>query len=95
MTVGVRRAETDAEQADAIAVRKTVFVEEQGVPEDLELDGKDDEAVHFVAYAAGKSDEKPSDDADRRPVGVGRLREVGDRTGKVERIAVLKERRGE
>ncbi|WP_128478325.1 GNAT family N-acetyltransferase [Halorussus pelagicus] len=94
MTVEVRRAETDAERADGIAVRKTVFVEEQGVPEDLELDGKDDESLHFVAYAEGESNEETLAD-DRRPVGVGRLREVGDRTGKVERIAVLKANRGE
>jgi len=95
MTVGVRRAETDAERADAIEVRKAVFVEEQGVPEELELDGKDDEAVHFVAYAEGESSGESSGDADRLPVGVGRLREVGDRTGKVERIAVLADYRGE
>jgi predicted GNAT family N-acyltransferase len=108
MTVEVRRAETDAERADALAVRRAVFVEEQGVPEPLEVDGRDDESVHFVVYAESETesegrDADPSerDDADnpgpddRRPIGAGRLREVGDGVGKVERIAVLKPRRGE
>ncbi len=103
MTVEVRRAETDAERADALEVRRAVFVEEQGVPEDLEMDGRDGESIHFVAYdadaAAGESSER--DDADdpgpdnRRPIGAGRLREVGDGVGKVERIAVLQPHRGE
>jgi len=89
MTVTVRRARSDDERADALAVRREVFIEEQGVPEDLEVDGKDDEAVHFVAY----------DDGD--PVGAARLRgtdadPVSDAsTGKVERVAVVADRRGD
>ncbi|UPW00037.1 GNAT family N-acetyltransferase [Halorussus gelatinilyticus] len=98
MTVEVRRAETDAERADALEVRRSVFVEEQGVPEDLEVDGKDDESIHFVAYAEGEGESERRDAADTdglRPVGAGRLREVGEGVGKVERIAVLKPHRGE
>lgn len=102
MTVEARRAETDAERADALAVRRTVFVEEQGVPEALEVDGRDDESIHFVVYAESEdesegrdTDPSESDDADARPIGAGRLREVGEGVGKVERIAVLKPRRGE
>ncbi|NEU57126.1 GNAT family N-acetyltransferase [Halorussus sp. MSC15.2] len=93
MSYEVRRAETETERADALSVRFEVFVDEQGVPEDVEIDGKDDESIHFVGYAEGERGE--GTDADRAPVGVGRLREVGDRTGKVERIAVLEEHRGE
>ncbi|UPV73993.1 GNAT family N-acetyltransferase [Halorussus limi] len=95
MTVGVRRAETEAERTDALAVRSEVFVEEQGVPEDLELDGKDDEAIHVVGYAEGESSDGRADGETPRPVGAGRLREVGDGVGKVERVAVLKPHRGE
>ncbi|WP_435177970.1 GNAT family N-acetyltransferase [Halorussus sp. AFM4] len=95
MTGEVRRAETDVEREDAFAVRFEVFVEEQGVPEDLEVDGKDDEAVHFVGYAADESSDGSGSDADPRPVAAARLREVGDATGKVERVAVLEERRGD
>lgn len=84
-------ARSEAERADAFAVRHAVFVAEQGVPEDLELDEYDDEATHFVAYDGGEA------------VGAARLRgyegdddTAGDpRTAKVERVAVLEARRGE
>jgi predicted GNAT family N-acyltransferase len=80
---GVRVVETDAELANALAVRRAVFVDGQGVPEDRERDGKDGEAVHFVA----------SDDG--RAIGAARLREIDPSTGKVERVAVREPRRGE
>ena len=73
---------TDDELADALAVRRAVFIEEQGVPEHLEVDGNDDSATHFVAY-----------DGDR-PVGAARFRPYDDSTAKVERVAVLKPERG-
>lgn len=95
MTGDVRRAETDAEREDALEVRHGVFVEEQGVSPELEADGKDDEAIHFVGYAECESSGDDSDATDRRPVAAGRLRTTGDGVGKVERIAVLAERRGE
>ncbi|PSQ44610.1 GNAT family N-acetyltransferase [Halobacteriales archaeon SW_5_68_122] len=78
----VRRVETDDELADALAVRRAVFVEEQGVPEHLEVDGNDESATHFVA-----------NDGDR-PVGAARFRPHDDSTAKVERVAVLKPERG-
>jgi predicted GNAT family N-acyltransferase len=49
----VREARDDAERAAAMSVRHAVFVEEQDVPEDLEVDGLDDEAVHLVAVRDG------------------------------------------
>jgi predicted GNAT family N-acyltransferase len=87
--VEVHVAETAAEREDAIAIRKTVFIEEQDVPEHLELDGRDQECLHFVAY--------DGDD----PVGAARLRpledtgDAGVTTAKVERVAVLEGRREE
>lgn len=87
MSVTVARARSDSERADALAVRERVFVEEQDVPVDRERDGRDGEAVHLVAY-----------DGDRA-VGAARLRDYGEsegvRVGKLERVAVLPERRGE
>jgi predicted GNAT family N-acyltransferase len=80
---GVRVVETDAERADALAVRHAVFVDGQGVPEARERDGRDDAAVHFVAYD------------DDTAIGAARLREVESGTGKVERVAVREARRGE
>ncbi len=74
--------EDDAEFEAALAVRRAVFVEEQGVPEHRELDGRDDTAVHFVAY-----------DGDRA-VGAARLREYDAARAKVERVAVREADRG-
>jgi predicted GNAT family N-acyltransferase len=84
----IRRASHEEEIADAISIRRDVFIDEQGVPEARELDGKDDEAIHFVAY-----------DEDT-PIGVARLRayrggETKEDRAKVERVAVRKRRRGE
>jgi predicted GNAT family N-acyltransferase len=62
----------------AQTIRRTVFIEEQGIPEKLEIDEiNDQECVHAVAFV------------DKRPVGTGRL----FRDGHVGRMAVLKEHR--
>lgn len=71
-----------AAPADAVAIRRRVFIEEQGVPEAEELDGHDAECAHFLAR-----------DAAGRPIGCARLRAVGARH-KVERVAVTPELRG-
>jgi predicted GNAT family N-acyltransferase len=78
----IRRLPGDATLADAHAVRRVVFIEEQDVDEDIEMDGEDDNAVHYVVY-----------DGDR-PVGTARLR-ITDGIGKPERVAVRKSHRGE
>ncbi len=57
----IRLADSPEDRAAAYAVRFDVFVTEQQVPADLELDELDGAADHFVAY-----------DGDR-PVGAGRL----------------------
>ncbi|QLD87167.1 GNAT family N-acetyltransferase [Natronomonas halophila] len=77
----VRRVDSEAEMADALTVRREVFIEEQGVPEDLEIDGKDEEAIHFVAYSGGDA------------VGAARLREHDEAAAKVERVAVVEDER--
>jgi predicted GNAT family N-acyltransferase len=69
---------------DALALRKRVFVEEQDVPLDREVDGRDPEATHFLVRDAGE------------PVATARVREYdGGSALKVERVAVAGERRGE
>ena len=68
--------------AGAVALRRRVFIEEQGVPEAEELDGKDAERTHFLAR-----------DASGRPIGCACLRPYGAQH-KVERVAVLPESRG-
>jgi predicted GNAT family N-acyltransferase len=64
---------------ELFAVRRTVFIEEQGVPEALELDEHDPRSLHAVAR-----------DAQGRAIGTGRL--VDD--GHVGRLAVLASWRG-
>jgi len=83
MSVDVRVADGEDDREAALTVRREVFIEEQGVSEDVEMDGKEDEAVHFLAIA------------DDDPVGTARLREVEPGVGKVERVAVVADHRGE
>ncbi len=64
------------------SVRKAVFVQEQGVPADLEWDGKDRECTHVLAELVIG--------AKRDAVGTGRL--LPD--GKIGRMAVLSKYRG-
>jgi predicted GNAT family N-acyltransferase len=78
--VKLKVVENQKELEDAFSIRKTVFVEEQNVPLEEEIDQFEDEAVHFVLYN------------DSAPIGAGRFRVV-DGYGKVERICVLKEAR--
>jgi len=77
MTVEFRVATAPQEMDAAIAVRMEVFVAEQGVPEELERDEYDADALHVVALVDG------------RIVGTGRLvvRVPGD--GLIGRMAVL------
>jgi predicted GNAT family N-acyltransferase len=72
----VKIALTEQEKKDAFSVRREVFIVEQGVPEEEEIDQFEEEATHIVLY-----------DGDQ-PVGAGRFRLV-DGYGKVERICVL------
>jgi predicted GNAT family N-acyltransferase len=78
--VTVKIVENQKELEDAYSVRKTVFVEEQAVPLEEEIDAYEEEAKHFIMYQDGS------------PVGAGRFRLV-DGFGKVERICVMKEAR--
>ena len=61
-------------EADIMSVRMTVFVEEQGVPAEIERDEYDATCLHIVIYDV------------ESPVGTGRLDLV---QGKVGRVAVL------
>jgi len=78
----VRVVENATDRENAFAVRRKVFVDEQGVPLHLELDELDQTATHFIAY-----------DEDQ-PIAAGRLRETDPNVGKVERVCVLPEYRG-
>ncbi|MBD3671080.1 MAG: GNAT family N-acetyltransferase [Gammaproteobacteria bacterium] len=63
---------------EAIAgIRRLVFIEEQGVPEELEWDGLDADAIHLLARDSG------------RPVACARML----KDGHIGRMSVLKEYR--
>ena len=63
------------------ALRRTVFIEEQSVPEAEEMDDLDGQAIHLLAC-----------DGDR-PVGTARVLIRGD-IGKIGRVCVLPDQRG-
>ena len=67
---------------EGVAIRRRVFIGEQGVPEADELDAHDAERTHFLARDAGG-----------RAIGCACLRPYGGQH-KVERVAVLPELRG-
>lgn len=79
--VRVRSAEPE-DMSACFTVRRAVFVEEQKVPPDLEMDGLDGSALHVLAERA------------ERVIGTGRLRVTQDGLAKLERICVVKPARG-
>ncbi|MEU3524436.1 GNAT family N-acetyltransferase [Streptomyces sp. NPDC038707] len=88
----VRIAEDPADREACFAVRKEVFVVEQGVAEDIEYDAHDAVAVHVLAVHE-----------DGRPLGTGRLLHgaaAAQKTGadasvgSLGRLAVLRAARG-
>lgn len=80
----VQHIQDEQGRQDAYLIRNTVFVQEQKVPEELELDQYEADSEHFVAY-----------DPLGKPIGAGRLRPLSDTEAKVERICVLKTGRGQ
>jgi predicted GNAT family N-acyltransferase len=52
-TVGFRRARDAAERSAGLELRIRVFCDEQGVPREMEIDGRDDDAIHLVAVEGG------------------------------------------
>jgi predicted GNAT family N-acyltransferase len=50
----VRRARSEREVDEALELRRTVFVDEQGVTLEADRDGRDHEAVHLVAVGDGR-----------------------------------------
>ncbi len=50
----VREVDWRSHGAELAALRKSVFCAEQGVPEELEIDGCDPDCVHVAAYAGGQ-----------------------------------------
>jgi len=76
MGVSVALALSEAERALGRAIRHAVFVEEQAVPPDVEVDGLDDTCQHYLARVGTEA------------VATARARTTS-RGWKIERVAVL------
>lgn len=74
--------QTAEDLATARAIRHQIFVQEQGIPAELDDDGLDDGAIHTLLRVDGKA------------VGTGRLVLSSTDTGILARIAVLTQYRG-
>lgn len=81
MTVTIALAESAVDLRACLAIRRRVFIEEQGVSEAEEVDGLDDRCSHVLAKADG------------RAVGAARFRRVDDAV-KLQRVCVAPELRG-
>lgn len=76
----VEPADFDADFDELRALRTAVFIDEQGILEEIEFDGIDGDCFHFIAR-----------DSQHQPIGTGRL--TPDQ--KIGRMAVLKSWRGQ
>ncbi len=77
--IKIRIADYKKDKRDINSIRYAVFVKEQKVPPELEIDDLDRIAIHILFYV------------DNKPVGTGR---IVKEDGHIGRIAVLKEYRG-
>ncbi|MES2418717.1 MAG: GNAT family N-acetyltransferase [Bacteroidota bacterium] len=80
-TLQVHKATTKQELEKVFAIRKIVFVDEQGCPPDIEW-ANEEESIHFLAIS------------DHFPCGACRWRKT-NKGYKLERFAVLKDFRGQ
>ena len=81
MGINVKYVDNDKEIDICLSIRRKVFVEEQNIPENIEMD---DELVQSICVCAI---------LDKQYVGTARYRETSSGI-KLERFAVLKEYRG-
>ena len=79
----IKQVTTADELALAQQIRRQVFVEEQGIPAELEYDVADGTATHVLVYKA------------HAPIATGRLLCEQDGLGILGRIAVLLDERGQ
>jgi predicted GNAT family N-acyltransferase len=86
------RVDGESELRRCLEIRRIVFVEEQGVPKNLEMDELEPECTHFLAW----SDLSLSDDPHKleRAVGTARLWVEPGGVAKAQRVAVLAGARG-
>lgn len=69
---------------DASRLRKSIFVQEQGISDTVDEDGRDPQSTHLVIY----------DQEQNKAIATGRLSPEGSEKGCLSRIAVSSEYRG-
>ena len=79
--VDIRVVSSKEDIAQCLRLRRLVFIEEQQVPEDEEVDGDDDHCTHILARVDGIA------------MGAARFQYI-DGKAKIQRVCVLKEARG-
>lgn len=81
--ITIKRVKNTAEMEEALNIRKLVFVNEQNVPIEIEMDEFDEIAQHFVAYLDGEL------------AGTGRIYKDHNQKGsaRLGRVAVLPQMR--
>ncbi len=77
----VRIADFATDHTEIYGIRFAVFVDEQSVPEDIEVDDRDPHCIHLLACDDGEA------------IGTGRIDLA--KSGKVGRVAVVASRRGQ
>ena len=76
----IKTVETKQEYKHVLDIRKKVFIEEQKVSVEIEIDKYESESTHFIAYL------------NKEPIGCARIR--FNNFAKLERIAIIKQYRG-
>ena len=77
MELKIKLVRTSQEQKNVLDIRRSVFIDEQQIPVEIEIDAFEESAIYVIAYF------------DEEAVGTARWREIGN-TVKLERFAVLK-----
>ncbi len=83
MSLVCRLVTSDEDRAACLELRRLVFIEEQQVPEEIERDAADADALHFLACEGDV------------PIAVARAVDKGHGGAKIGRVAVVATRRGE
>ena len=82
MQISIRVSQSLESIEESQSIRNEVFFEEQGIPVELDLDGRDNKSYHMLAYA------------NDHVVGAARLTPIDHNKAILSRVAVKKEYRG-
>jgi N-acetylglutamate synthase-like GNAT family acetyltransferase len=78
--------------SDIFNIRRKVFIEEMGIPENIEFDDLENEAIHVLVYESTSNSKLNDFEIQKKPVATGRIIYKGD-SCQIGHVAVLKEYR--